>query len=143
MSMLVFCFLKTPIFKVVLSFFSFRLLIFKFNPYPIQGKYLATNPSAKTKSECINLPKHWMNKTSSVLTNGCIILFDDLDCKTNKTLEIFHNVRSRLKEIYVSWPSKIPNNNFHGTWFNDKAVSFRKCDFFEELLSILRLRKQL
>ena len=134
------------IFKVFISFciriFNFLIIYLL---YAIQGKYLATNPSAKPKSkkECINLPKHWMKKTSSVLTNGCIVLFDDLDCKTNKKSEIFHNVRSKLKEVYLSWPTKIPNNNFHGTWFNDKAVSFRKCDFFEEILSILRLRKQL
>ena len=67
-------------------------------------------------NKCINLPKNWQNKTSSVLTNGCVVLFSEEDCKTDKSSQIFSSARLKFNDIYFSKPDNIPNYNFYNTW---------------------------
>ena len=67
-------------------------------------------------SKCMNLPDEWLNKTSSVVTNGCVVLYSGKDCETEKTPELFSKIKLKFSDKYFSQPSKIPNNNFVGTW---------------------------
>ena len=60
---------------------------------------------------CMNMPNEWSQKASSFLTNGCVVLFDGLDCKGDDEPQIF----SSFQNTYFSKPDDIPNYNFSGT----------------------------
>ena len=66
-------------------------------------------------NDCKNLPISWQNKSSSILTNACVILFTDLNCKISRAPQLFTNMKLKSNKNYVSFPSKIPNNDFFGT----------------------------
>lgn len=67
-------------------------------------------------SECINLPTKWWDKASSIWTTGCVILYSEENCASEKAPVLFSSVRSNINEVYYSQPDKIPNKNFVGTW---------------------------
>ena len=75
----------------------------------------------KTKTNalrgCVNLPSEWWDKISSILTNGCIIFYSDTDCQstTQSSPQLFSSIYSKSKDMYLSYPSKIPNHSFYGT----------------------------
>ncbi len=75
----------------------------------------------KTKTNairgCVNLPAEWWNKTSSFMTNGCIIFYSDIDCQISKqsSPQLFSSINSKASDVYFSVPSKIPNYRFYGT----------------------------
>ena len=81
-----------------------------------QGKFLMMQTSPKALSECVNLPKPWHNRTSSMFTNACIVLFSKTDCGTEKSPELFSNVILEQNSKYKSIPSNIRNDDFEGTW---------------------------
>ena len=58
-----------------------------------QGKFLMMQTSPKALHECVNLPKPWHNRTSSMFTNACIVLFSKTDCGSEKSPELFSNVK--------------------------------------------------
>jgi len=65
--------------------------------------------------ECTNLPNQFLNHTSSILTNGCVVIFPDFDCQsTNK--QIFSNINFDFYEFFYSAPDEIPNYDFTGSW---------------------------
>jgi hypothetical protein len=64
-------------------------------------------------NECVNLPNEWQNKTSSILTNGCLVMYMKLDCK--KDLQIFLSPRLKFYDTYFSKPDNIPNFCFYDT----------------------------
>ena len=64
--------------------------------------------------ECVNLPPEWFNRTSSVLTNGCVVLFTEVDCKHDSNTQIFSSLKNKFFDLYSSHPDQIPNYNFFG-----------------------------
>ena len=64
---------------------------------------------------CTNLPNDWSSKTSSFLTNGCVVLFDVLDCKEDEAPQIFSSFQTEFLNTYFSKPDNIPNYNFFGS----------------------------
>jgi hypothetical protein len=83
-----------------------------------QGKFLMMQTSPKALHECVNLPKPWQNKTTSMFTNACIVLFSKPDCGSEKSPELFSNVKLEQNSKYKSIPSKISNDDFEGTWYS-------------------------
>ena len=77
-----------------------------------QGKHLTLKIKDK---ECVNLPDEWLNKATSMLTNKCVALYSDKNCKTDKSPQIFQS-DSMLYDVYRSMPDNIPNYSFYGTW---------------------------
>ena len=67
-------------------------------------------------NDCVNLPKSWQNRSSSILTNACVVLFTKPDCKTEKVPQLFTNIKLKFGEKYKSMPSKIPNDDFIENW---------------------------
>jgi hypothetical protein len=86
----------------------FKILFFNI------GKHLSIRIQ---QNECVNFPDEWLNKTTSVLTNKCIALYSDRDCKTDKSPQIFQS-DSELYEVHNSAPDNIPNYSFYGTWYD-------------------------
>ena len=67
-------------------------------------------------NDCQNLPRSWQNKSSSVLTDACVVLFTKPDCKIEKAPQLFTNMKFKFSEKCNSMPSKIPNNDFNEHW---------------------------
>jgi hypothetical protein len=88
----------------------------KFLIIQIIGKYLMIQTSQYNLNDCVNLPKTWQNRSSSILVNACIVLFTKLDCKTVKAPQLFTNIKLKFGEKYNSIPSKIPNDGFIEKW---------------------------
>ena len=66
-------------------------------------------------NDCINLPEKWQKRTSSILTNECVVLYTKLDCKSDKDLQIFMSPRLKFYDTYFSKPDNIPNFSFYKT----------------------------
>ena len=66
-------------------------------------------------SDCVNLPQIWQNRTSSILTNECVVLYTKSDCKNDKDMQIFLSSRLKFYNTYFSKPNNIPNFNFYKT----------------------------
>ena len=64
--------------------------------------------------ECVNLPTEWLNRVSSLLTNGCIVLFTEVDCIQDSNAQIFSSLKNKFYDLYSSNPDQIPNYNFFG-----------------------------
>lgn len=64
---------------------------------------------------CTNVPNEWSSKASSFLTNGCVVLFDVLDCQGDENPQIFSSFRTEFLNTYFSRPDYIPNYNLSGT----------------------------
>ena len=64
---------------------------------------------------CMNMPNEWSQKASSFLTNGCVVLFDGLDCKGDDEPQIFSSFQNKFLNTYFSKPDDIPNYNFSDT----------------------------
>ena len=63
---------------------------------------------------CMNLPNEWSHKASSLLTNGCVVLFDGQDCIGDEVPQIFSSFLNKYLNTYFSKPDDIPNYNFSG-----------------------------
>ena len=67
----------------------------------------------KTKN-CINLPKKWKNRVSSILTNKCIMLFTEENCKSGKLKATL--IKDKVYfDRYLYWPANLPSYNFNGS----------------------------
>lgn len=64
--------------------------------------------------ECVHLPFEWRNRVSSVLTNGCVILFTEPGCKQDSNSQKFSSLKKKFYDLYTSNPDHIPNYNFYG-----------------------------
>ena len=69
--------------------------------------------SVKT-NECTNLSAEWLNKTSSILTNGCVVIYSDFDCKSGNH-EFFSSINFYFYDSFLSVPGEIPNYDFSST----------------------------
>ena len=63
--------------------------------------------------ECKQLPLIWQNRTSSILTNKCIVLFSSLNCISDKSTQVFTKTSGRYSDQVLSKPDNVPNNNFY------------------------------
>jgi hypothetical protein len=96
---------KFNICLIILNLFYRKYFFF------IKGKYLVIQ--FKT-NECLNLPADWQNTASSVLTNKCIVLYTESDCKSsNSTAQSFSKPREGYFDISSSHPDNIPNYSFY------------------------------
>ena len=66
--------------------------------------------------DCLNLPKKWMKRASSVFSNKCIELFTETDCRAGKMDKRF---TLKKNKIFFEDDSKqlasISSNNFYGS----------------------------
>lgn len=67
-------------------------------------------------AKCVNLPIQWWGRVSSVSTTGCVVLYTDENCNSQRKPEIFSSIRLKFNQEYLSEPNKISNKNFEGTW---------------------------
>ena len=65
---------------------------------------------------CVNLPRSWHNRSSSVLTNACVVLFTKPDCETDNAPQLFTNMKLKFTEKCNSMPSRLPNDDFNEEW---------------------------
>jgi hypothetical protein len=63
-------------------------------------------------NECLNLPENWQNRASSILTSKCVVLFTSLNCKFEKSAQLFTKNHEKNFNIIFSLPDKIPNKDF-------------------------------
>ena len=108
-------FLKISTSKVTFINSSFLFINFFIFVY-IKGKFIIMKSTPNFIPECMNLPDEWLNKTSSLLTNGCVVVYSGKECTTDKKPELFSKIKLNFADKYFSQPSKIPNKNFVGTW---------------------------
>ena len=66
-------------------------------------------------NRCTNLSKQWKDKASSILTNGCVVVYSDLDCKSDKN-QFFSSINFDFYDFFYSFPDNIPNYDFSNTW---------------------------
>lgn len=66
--------------------------------------------SVKT-NECTNLSTEWQNKISSILTNGCVVVYSDFDCKSGNH-QYFSSINFNFYDSFSSVPGEIPNYDF-------------------------------
>ena len=97
-----------------------------------QGPYLVMKTKPNSLRRCVNLPEDWRDKASSVLTNGCVVFYTEVDCKSKQHPQLFSGIFTKPNGSYYSKPSKIPNNNFFKTGLNDRIKSFRGCTLKKE-----------
>ena len=64
-------------------------------------------------NDCQNLRILWQKRTSSILTNNCVVLFNSLDCEINRSTQVFTQTNSRYFKRIFSRPDQVPNNNFY------------------------------
>ena len=63
--------------------------------------------------ECKRFPAQWQNRTSSILTNKCIVLFSSTNCISDKSTQVFTKTPGRYSGQVLSKPDNVPNNNFY------------------------------
>jgi hypothetical protein len=108
-------FLRNLTFKVYTSKIIQSQILNLKNEFLIKGEYYKTSTSIISAKNCIKLPFAWWNRASSVSTSGCVVLYTNEDCNTQKTHEIFSSIRVNYNEAYYSQPNKISNKNFEAT----------------------------
>ena len=64
-------------------------------------------------NECKQLPAVWQNRTSSILTNKCVVLFSSMDCVSDKSTQVFTKTGGKYSDLILSKPDNVPNNNFY------------------------------
>ena len=69
-----------------------------------------------TTNDCQNLPDEWQKRTSSILTNWCVLLYTHLNCALDNKAQIFFSANLKFYDVYTSKPDNIPNYNFYDTW---------------------------
>ena len=100
--------------KFYFFYYSLRLFIFLFIPIIIYlDEFLLVH---STTNNCQNLPDEWQNRTSSILTNGCVVLYTQYDCILDNKPQIFLSAQLKFYDVYASIPDSIPNYNFYDTW---------------------------
>ena len=84
-------------------------------------------------NECLNLPKKWRNRASSISTKKCIILYSEADCQTDRFKATL--VKDKVYfNAYSIWPFYLPSFNFHGSRLDFKIFIYlypTKVVFFE------------
>ena len=72
---------------------------------------------ANLKSQfCVDLPKEWQNRVSSILVNKCIVVYTTPNCESTKESQIFTNFHKKFFDVNFSQPDDIPSFNFYGSW---------------------------
>jgi hypothetical protein len=66
-------------------------------------------------NRCTNLSKQWIDQINSILTNGCVVVYPDLDCKSDKN-QFFSSINFDFYDFFYSYPDRIPNYDFSNTW---------------------------
>ena len=77
-----------------------------------------------TTTDCQNLPNEWLNRTSSLLTDACIVVFTQFDCVLDDKQQIFLSPEFKFFDVYSSIPDTIPNYDCYGTRYNDSLLFF-------------------
>ena len=94
-----------------LFFFLLKSLNFFFL-YIIGEYYLAP----LEPEDCMNLPKEWQNRVSSVLVNTCIVVYTTSNCESSKETQIFNHLNPKYFDVNFSQPNNIPSFSFYNSW---------------------------
>lgn len=65
-------------------------------------------------NECLDLPNHWKNRISSILSNKCLVLYTQPKCKSDKLKATLINNTVYFDADSQSSPS-VPRYNFYGS----------------------------
>ena len=102
------------IFVFIIIYWLFLIII-----YNLIGKYHEAH--LKT-NDCVNLPKKWQNRASSLSTNKCIVIFTTQNCKYNKETQLYTKLTEKYFDVNFSYPNNIPSFNFYGSRYTIRII---------------------
>lgn len=66
--------------------------------------------------DCYNLPNKWKNRISSIFTNKCIILYTQLDCRSEKLKATLIKNKVYFNDN-LNHPANLHSYSFYGSWY--------------------------